>query len=108
MPPKIEGMPKHLTLLLHSDDQLEDDPAHMLGNGLAHEQYLIGKTFPLAAALFGEHSGENETLFCIEPVHLHATRDHLVLLQLNAFHVSDKEIEQLMQEVSAKTIDIVE
>ena len=100
MPPKIGGMSKHLTLLLHSDDQLEDDPTHMLGNGLAHEQYLIGKSFPLAAAMLGEHSEENETLFCIEPVHLHATRDHLVLLQLNAFHVSDKEIGQLMQEAS--------
>ena len=86
MPPKIEGMPKHLTLLLHGENKLDDESIALVGNGLAHEQYLLGESFPLAGALAGPES-DNLQRICIEPVHLHATRDHLVLLQLDPFQI---------------------
>jgi hypothetical protein len=45
MPPKIEGMPKHLTLLLHGENKLDDESIALVGNGLAHEQYLLVSHF---------------------------------------------------------------
>ncbi len=105
MPPKIGGMVKQLILLLHGEDRLEEETASLAGHGLAHEQYLIGKSFPLGAALAGQLSDPNQVLMCIEPVHLHATRDHLVLLQLEPFHVPNHDIEQLMNEASSIFIE---
>jgi hypothetical protein len=100
MPPKIEGMPKHLTLLLHGENKLDDESIALVGNGLAHEQYLLGESFPLAGALAGPES-DNLQRICIEPVHLHATRDHLVLLQLDPFQIAHEDLSQLMNEASA-------
>ena len=100
MPPKIEGMPKHLTLLLHGENKLDDESIALVGNGLAHEQYLLGESFPLAGALAGPES-DNLQRICIEPVHLHATRDHLVLLQLDPFQIAQEDLSQMMNEASA-------
>lgn len=105
MPPKIGVMVKHLTLLLHGEDRLEEETTNLAGNGLAHEQYLVGQSFPLGAALAEPTSTPDQVLICVEPVHLHATRDHLVLLQLEPFQIPHHEIEQLMNEASAIFIE---
>lgn len=105
MPPKIVVMPKHLTLLLHGDDQINDESSAQAGNGLPHELFLLGRSFPLAAALADQQFNSGDMLICIEPIHLHATRDHLVLLGLDPFKVLQADLEVLMNEASAIFIE---
>ncbi len=100
MPPKIKGMTKQITLLLSGDDQLSPEIKELAPKALPHERFLLGETFPLAAAL--SKPKQNEILSCIEPVHMHATRDHLVLLPLQDLQVSNEEILTLMNE--ARTV----
>ena len=104
MPPKIKVMTKQITLLLTGDDQLSPEIKEFAPKALPHECYLLGNSFPLAAALY--KSDRNETFSCIEPVHMHATRDHLVLLPLQDLQVSNEEILTLMNE--ARTVFIEE
>lgn len=105
MPPKIGVMPKHLTFLLDGEDELDHESAQFAAHGLPHELYLLGQSFALGAALAGKQALGQDELICIEPIHLHATRDHLVLLQLDAFNIAADDLKQLMNEASAVFMD---
>ena len=115
MPPKIRGMtvnstpPKvhqtdlrRFTLMLSGEDALDmletkDSPQ----KGLPHERFLLGELVPLAPVLLLGQSDQavnpNEVIACLQPVHLHATRDHLILMGQNQIQLTDKESAQLLK-----------
>ena len=74
---------KRFTLMLSGEDALELDN-HPIGsaplNGLPHERFLLGEKVPAAPILLLGQSqltvNPNEMIACLQPVHLHATRDH--------------------------------
>ena len=116
MPPKIRGMtvnstpPKasmansrRFTLMLSGEDALDqletrDSPEQ----GLPHERFLLGEKVPLAPVLLLGQSNlavnPNEVIACLQPVHLHATRDHLILMGQSQIDLTEKESSQLLKE----------
>jgi hypothetical protein len=112
MPPKIRGMTSNLnrqqntirrfTLMLSGEDALNDE-----GNtsspiqGLPHERFLLGEKTPLAPVLLLGQSKQvinpSETIACLQPVHLHATRDHLILMGQNQIDLTAEESTQLLK-----------
>ena len=90
-------MSQQISILLSGEDQLNHDIAYA-PKALPHERYLIGDSFALGSAL---HANPNDQIqLCIEPVHLHATRDHLVLLPLAELVIPSDEITTLMEEAN--------
>ena len=112
MPPKIRGMtanftspkaPSHrFTLMLSGEDALDEleskDSPH---KGLPHERFLLGESVPLAPVLLLGQTDQavnpNEVIACLQPVHLHATRDHLILMGQNQIDLTPGESAQLLQ-----------
>ena len=116
MPPKIRGMtvnsarPKasisnlrRFTLMLSGEDAVDeletrDNPLQ----GLPHERFLLGEKVPLAPVLLLGQSNQavnpNEVIACLQPVHLHATRDHLILMGQSQIDLTEKESFQLLKE----------
>ena len=115
MPPKIRGMtansaPSHasmsnsrrFTLMVSGEDALDaletrDSPQQ----GLPHERFLLGEKVPLAPVLLLGQSNQvvnpNEMIACLQPVHLHATRDHLILMGQSQIDLTEKESSQLLK-----------
>lgn len=91
-------MSRQITILLSSDDQSFDKESPWVAKALPHERYLIGESFPLAR-VFDPHEYPQASM-CIEPVHWHATRDHLVLLPLSELSITNEEIRSLMEEAN--------
>jgi hypothetical protein len=104
MPPKIRRMTKkrRFTLLLSGDDAVADSLQTAPTQGLPHERFLLGDSVPAAPfALLGLQSGaieSNAVLACIQPVHLHATRDHLVLMHPDHIPLTSAESATLLAE----------
>lgn len=112
MPPKIRGMIanstptpgqlRRFTLLLSGEDVL-DEPENKGGprQGLPHERFLLGETMPLAPVLLLGQSNQavspTEVIACLQPVHLHATRDHLILMGQNQIDLTAEESAQLLK-----------
>jgi hypothetical protein len=94
-------MTTYLTILLDGEDQFTHESQELQPKALPHERYLIGESFPLAAALNPHVNNPQHALLCIEPIHLHATRDHLVLLPLHEISIPAGDVETLMKEASA-------
>ena len=111
MPPKIRGMtanmnslqnaPRRFTLMLAGEDALDtqnigDQPL----KGLPHERFLLGDLTPIAPILLlGQSSltvNPNQEIACLQPVHLHATRDHLILMSQNQIDLTIKESSELL------------
>ncbi len=111
MPPKIRGMtpnmnslqnaPRRFTLMLAGEDALDtqnigDQPL----KGLPHERFLLGDLAPIAPILLlGQSSltvNPNQEIACLQPVHLHATRDHLILMSQNQIDLTIKESSELL------------
>lgn len=90
-------MSQQISILLSGEDQLNHDVAYA-PKALPHERYLIGDSFALGSVLHTNPS--NQVQLCIEPVHLHATRDHLVLLPLSELSIPPDEIMILMEEAN--------
>ncbi|BEI36832.1 hypothetical protein [Polynucleobacter sp. HIN7] len=90
-------MSHHISILLPGEDQINHD-VERAPKALPHERYLIGDSFALGSAL--HTNPNNQVQLCIEPVHLHATRDHLVLLPLSELTVSSDEVMILMEEAN--------
>ncbi len=96
---------KRFTLMLSGDDSLEhevDRPIRSTPqNGLPHERFLLGEKVPTAPVLLvGQASlrvNPAEMIACLQPVHLHATRDHLVLMSQNQVDLSDAESGRLLK-----------
>lgn len=112
MPPKIRGMaanstsPKaslrRFTLMLSGEDALDEHETHdSPKKGLPHERYLLGSSLPLAPVLLLGQSSEvvnpNQVIACLQPVHLHATRDHLILMGQNQIDLTPEESAQLLK-----------
>ena len=111
MPPKIRGMtanmnslqnaPRRFTLMLAGEDALDtqnigDQPL----KGLPHERFLLGDLAPIAPILLlGQSSltvNPNQEIACLQPIHLHATRDHLILMSQNQIDLTAKESSELL------------
>ena len=112
MPPKIRGMtanstsPKatlrRFTLMLSGEDALDElENKDSPQKGLPHERFLLGSLVPLAPVLLLGQTGEtvnpNEVIACLQPVHLHATRDHLILMGQNQIDLTPDESAQLLK-----------
>jgi hypothetical protein len=104
MPPKIKRMTtkRRFTLLLSGDDAVADSLQTAPTQGLPHERFLLGDSVPAAPfALLGLQGGvidSNAVLAYIQPIHLHATRDHLVLMHPNHIPLTAAESAALLAE----------
>ena len=115
MPPKIRGMTansdpskasmanaRRFTLMLSGEDALEElETRDSPQKGLPHERYLLGELVPLAPILLLGQSNQtvnpNEVIACLQPVHLHATRDHLILMGQSQIDLTEKESSELLK-----------
>lgn len=115
MPPKIRGMTpnsnspqgaqKRFTLMLAGEDAYDADGEQAIGDrplkGLPHERFLLGDLLPLAPVLLlGQTSqvvNPSEVIACLQPVHLHATRDHLILMGQNQIDLTEAESTELLK-----------
>jgi hypothetical protein len=112
MPPKIRGMTSNLTpnqrlqkrftLMLSGEDTLELEADQSTPpNGLPQERFLLGEHLPIAPVLL---LGQSELTFdprqmiaCLQPVHLHATRDHLILMGQYQVDLTTQESSALLK-----------
>jgi hypothetical protein len=115
MPPKIKGMTvnstpsrasiantRHFTLMLSGEDALDElETRDSPQQGLPHERFLLGDKVPLAPVLLLGQSNQavnpNEVIACLQPVHLHATRDHLILMGQSQIDLTEKESSELLK-----------
>jgi len=112
MPPKIRGMTANLTsqisslrrftLMVSGEDAIDaglegDTPP----SGLPQERFLLGNQLPIAPVLLLGQSdlavNPNEAIACLQPVHLHATRDHLILMAQSQIDLTANESADLLQ-----------
>jgi hypothetical protein len=104
MPPKIRRMTtkRRFTLLLSGDDTVADSLQDSPTQGLPHERFLLGDAVPAAPfVMLGLQGGvidSSTVLACIQPVHLHATRDHLVLMHPDHIPLTAAESAALLEE----------
>ena len=114
MPPKIRGMSENstpsrasianlrrFTLMLSGEDVLDElETRNSPQQGLPHERFLLGEKVPLAPVLLLGQSNlavnPNEVIACLQPVHLHATRDHLILMGQSLIDLTEKESSELL------------
>ncbi len=112
MPPKIKRMTtnsiptkaqiRRFTLMLSGEDVLDEfDSRGGPSQGLPHERFLLGELTPLAPVLLLGQSNQavnpNQVIACLQPVHLHATRDHLILMGQNQVDLRAEESAQLLK-----------
>ena len=112
MPPKIRGMTanstsakaqlRRFTLMLSGEDALDElDSRDGPSQGLPHERYMLGKLTPIAPVLLLGQSKQAvdpaQVIACLQPVHLHATRDHLILMGQNQIDLTAEESSQLLK-----------
>ena len=106
MPPKIKGMSnqathsKRFTLMLSGEDAYDTAPPLEPVLGLPHERFLLGDRVPMAPILLLGQSSLNpdpeQMIACLQPVHLHATRDHLILMAQNQIDLTPEESRKLL------------
>jgi hypothetical protein len=114
MPPKIRGMATNLdfaqnygnrfTLMVSGEDALDIEGSQAVGGpsqGLPHEKFLLGDLLPIAPVLLMGQSNQpinpQEIVACLQPVHLHATRDHLILMGQNQIDLTADESASLLK-----------
>ena len=104
MPPKIRRMTtkRQFTLLLSGDDAVADSLQTSPTRGLPHERFLLGDALPTAPlellGLQGGNIDPHSVFACIQPIHLHATRDHLVLMHPDHIPLTAAESAALLAE----------
>ena len=118
MPPKIREMTanstsspgaqnalRRFTLMLPGEDTIDSGGERAMGDrpikGLPHERFLLGDLTPLAPVLLLGQTSQNvnpsEVIACLQPVHLHATRDHLILMGQNQIDLTRTESAELLK-----------
>ena len=112
MPPKIRGMTANLTspacalrrftLMLSGEDAIESElEQNAPPSGLPQERFLLGDRLPIAPVLLLGQSdlavNPNETIACLQPVHFHATRDHLILMAQSQIDLTVNESSKLLE-----------
>lgn len=88
--------------MLSGEDVLGDEDAgDQPQKGLPHERFLLGDAVPIAPVLLLGQSSQpvdaQENIACLQPVHLHATRDHLILMGQNQIDLTTDESSQLLK-----------
>ena len=111
MPPKIRGMTTNLsprssalrrfTLMVSGEDAIDVGlEQNAPPSGLPQERFLLGEQLPIAPVLLLGQSdlavNPNETIACLQPVHLHATRDHLILMAQSQIDLTENESTRLL------------
>jgi hypothetical protein len=114
MPPKIRGMTANLplqssssrrfTLMVSGEDAIQADwELSVPPSGLPQERFLLGDKLPIAPVLLLGQStlavNPNDVIACLQPVHLHATRDHLILMAQSQIDLTENESIKLLQVV---------
>jgi hypothetical protein len=114
MPPKIREMTanfnpskngaKRFTLMVSGEDALDLEDGQSLSKppiGLPHERFLLGNAVAIAPVLLLGQSNQainpHEYIACLQPVHLHATRDHLVLMSQDQVDLTTEESQLLLK-----------
>ncbi len=112
MPPKIRGMTRNLTpnskaksrftLMLSGEDAFDLDASQSAPpTGLPQERFLLGAHLPIAPILLLGQSeltiNPSQIIACLQPVHLHATRDHLILMHQHQIDLTEQESTSLLQ-----------
>ena len=118
MPPKIREMTansisspnsknalRRFTLMLPGEDILDPEDEQGMGDrpvkGLPHERFLLGDLVPLAPVLLVGQTSQavnpSEVIACLQPVHLHATRDHLILMGQYQIDLTQTESAELLK-----------
>ncbi len=95
MPPKIKVM-KYTLVIDDNQDQESFD------RGLPYEKFLLGSqnaSAPLELQSQGVTVGSNTCVARIEPVHIHAARDHLVLTSTQILDIQALEADALFDSV---------
>ncbi|WP_215291587.1 hypothetical protein [Polynucleobacter sp. MWH-CaK5] len=95
MPPKIKVM-KYTLVIADSQDQESFD------RGLPYEKFLLGKqnaSAPLELQSHGVTVDPNICIARIEPIHIHAARDHLVLTSTQILDIKASEADDLFESV---------
>jgi hypothetical protein len=93
MPPKIKVM-KYTLVIADNQDQESFD------RGLPYEKFLLGSqnaSAPLELQSQGVTVGSNTCVARIEPVHIHAARDHLVLTSTQILDIQASEADALFE-----------
>jgi len=112
MPPKIKEMAiepntnskpvRRFTLMIGGEDALAPQ-AEQPPCGLPQERFLLGKRVPIAPILLLGQSDlvidPQLSIACLQPVHLHATRDHLVLLNQTQLGLTQEESNALLKPI---------
>ncbi|WP_254598018.1 hypothetical protein [Polynucleobacter antarcticus] len=92
------------TLMLSGEDtaDLSTGPQHTQDappTGLPQERFLLGEKLAIAPIwLLGQSDlpvDPHQVIACLQPVHLHATRDHLILMAQSQIDLTAKESTQL-------------
>jgi hypothetical protein len=91
--------------MLPGEDALDSEDQQAMGDrpakGLPHERFLLGNLVPLAPVLLlGQASqvvNPSEVIACLQPVHLHATRDHLILMGQYQIDLTQTESAELLK-----------
>ena len=112
MPPKIRGMTanltsqtsalKRFTLMVSGEDVIDAGlEQNVPPSGLPQEHFLLGDSLPIAPVLLLGQSdlplNPNDVIACLQPVHFHATRDHLILMAQNQIDLTENESTKLLQ-----------
>jgi len=93
---------RRFTLMVSGEDVVDaglerDTPPR----GLPQERFLLGDQLPIAPVLLLGQSNvavnPNEAIACLQPVHLHATRDHLILMAQSQIDLTTNESANLLQ-----------
>jgi hypothetical protein len=99
-PQNMQGYPRRFTLMLAGEDVIDEQDSNQARQGLPHERFLLGDKVPLAPVLLlsqsSQHVDPNQEIACLQPVHLHATRDHLILMGQNQIGLTEAESTQLL------------
>ncbi len=95
MPHKIKVM-KYTLVIADSQDQESFD------RGLPYEKFLLGNqnaSAPLELQSHGVSVQADTCIACIEPIHIHAARDHLVLTSTEILDIQASEADALFESV---------
>jgi hypothetical protein len=103
--PSAQNALRRFTLLLPGEDALDSESEPVMDDrpvkGLPHERFLLGNLAPLAPVLLLGQTSQvvhpSEVIACLQPVHLHATRDHLILMGQNQIDLTQTESAELLK-----------
>ena len=96
------GAIRRFTLMISGEDALDElEGRNVPRQGLPHERFLLGDMIPIAPVLLLGQSNQpvdpSAVIACLQPVHLHATRDHLILMGQNQINLTTSESAHLLQ-----------